>query len=426
MTREGLINKGEKTVKIGFLIVLVIGVAKGITGILSGSVSVIAQTVDSLTDLFSLTTVYIGLLLSKKPPSERFPYGYYKAETVVSLVVALLLVVTGGEIIRQSILQVLSPTPLSMPVVIVVVVGLSIPALYWTSRYTKSRGQEINSQSLKNQAADFMADVYASILVLVGVGSSYVGYPSIEGVMGIIISAFILKMGLTLAWNSLLGLMDAVEDPDQMLEIKEMAEKVRGVRKAYNIRIRRTGLFCMGELTIGVERKLSVDQAHMLSEAVEKEIKDQIPRIESLVIHIEPIEEADHTVSLPVKEDRGLESNVSEHFGEAPYFIFVQYHDNEIKEWKTKKNPSLDMEKKKGIAITEMLQDEGASVLITGSIGEGPFHILRDSFIQVYQLSSEVTVEKALEMFMNGSLRRYRDPSESREVLVEDGPAPGS
>jgi cation diffusion facilitator family transporter len=418
MSRMELLDKGERTAKIGLVVVFLIGIAKGIVGLLSGSVAVIAQTVDSLTDLFSLITVFIGLRLSKRPPTERFPYGYYKAETIVSLIVAILLIFTGGEIVRRSIQQILDPSPLLMSKVIIIIVGASIPILYWISEYTREVGEDINSQSLKNQAADFKADVYASILVLVGVGSGLVGYPSIEGIMGVIISVFILRMGLKLAWNSLLGLMDAVEDPDQMLKIKEIAEGTRGVRKAYDIRCRKTGPFCMGEITIGVERKLSVDQAHQLSERVEMRIKKEIPEIESIVTHIEPIEETEYIISIPVKEDKGLESHTSQHFGEAPYFIFVRYSDNQIIEWKTKKNPSLDMEKRRGVAITEMIQDEEATTVLTGNIGEGPFHILRDSFVQIYHLPEEMSVEGAVRKFMNNIFSRYRDPSESESFDI--------
>jgi cation diffusion facilitator family transporter len=395
-----------------------VGVAKGTVGLLSGSVSVIAQTVDSLTDLFSLITVFIGLRLSKKSPSERFPYGYYKAETIVSLIVAILLMGTGGEIARRSILQILYPRSLMMSTLVVIVVGGSIPVLYWISEYTKNVGDEINSQSLKNQAADFKADFYASILVLVGVGSDYFGFPSIEGIIGVVISVFILRMGLKLAWNSLLGLMDAVEDPDQMLKIKEIAEQTRGVREAYNIRCRKTGPFCMGELTIGVERKLSVDQAHLLSEEVEKRIKKEIPAIESIVIHIEPVEETEYIITLPLKEDRGLESKASHHFGEALYFIFVKYGDGQVREWKTKKNPSLELEKRRGISITEMILDEGATTLLTGNIREGPFHILRDSFVQIYQLPEEMKVEEAVKNFMDEKFPLYEDPSKSVEFDI--------
>lgn len=426
MSKDALLDKGERTAKIGMLVVFLIGVAKGIVGLLSGSVAVIAQTVDSFTDLFSLITVFIGLRLSKRKPSERFPYGFYKAETIVSLIVAILLIFTGSEIVRRSILQVLNPSPLLMSTVILIVVGISIPILYWVSEYTRNVGDEINSQSLKNQAADFKADVYASFLVLVGVGSSYIGYPSIEGIMGIVISIFILRMGLRLAWNSLLGLMDAVEDPDQLLRIKEIAEETRGVRKAYDIRCRKTGPFCMGELTIGVERRLSVDQAHQLSERVEKRVKKEIPEIESIVIHMEPIEETEYIISIPVEEDKGLESQTLHHFGEAPFFIFIRYTDNQIKDWKTRKNPSLDMEKRRGIAITEMIQEEEANTLLTGSIGEGPFHILTDSFVQIYHLPEDMSARKAVERFMNNEFSRYKDPSESESFEIRNGPAPGS
>ena len=102
-------TRGEKTTKVGFLVVFVVGVLKGLVGYFSGSVSLLVQSIESLTDLFSLVAVFVGMRLSKKPPSQRFPYGYYRFETLASLAISILIFITGGGILRQSVLMVLNP-----------------------------------------------------------------------------------------------------------------------------------------------------------------------------------------------------------------------------------------------------------------------------------------------------------------------------
>ncbi|NIU84907.1 MAG: cation diffusion facilitator family transporter, partial [Candidatus Korarchaeota archaeon] len=160
---------------------------------------------------------------------------------------------------------------------------LSIPALILLSRHTERVGNELNSQALLSQSADFKVDIYSSFLVIIGVSASTLGHPIIEGLIGSIISLLVIKMGLTLSWQALLVLMDAVVNPDRIMKIKEIIENVRGVREASKIRIRRSGPFCLGEVTIGVDQRLSVEHAHRISEEVENRVKKEIPTVESLI-----------------------------------------------------------------------------------------------------------------------------------------------
>lgn len=367
-----------------------------------------------MTDLFSLVAVYIGMRLSKKPPSERFPYGYYRFETLASLVIAILILITGGGILRGSILMVLNPQPISAKIYAMAIAASSIPVLYLLSNYTERVGSEINSQALLAQAADFKTDIYSSFLVLVGIGASTLGYPIVEGLVGFLMSIFVLKVGAILAWQSLLVLMDAVVNPDRIIQIKEIVEKVSGVRGASRIRIRRSGPFCMGEVTIGVDQRLPVEQAHRISEEVERRVKEEIPSVESLIIHIEPKKQKRLRVAIPVLEDRGMGSPVTLHFGEAPFFLFVDVEGKSIHRWFTRHNPALGLDRKRGVTISELIVGEDTTTLLTAEIGEGPYHILRDSFVEIYELLEKATVEEAVNIFLEGKLERIEKASEGK------------
>lgn len=410
-----LLDKGEKTGIKSIVIIIAIGIAKGVIGYISGSISLIAQAVDSVKDIFSLVAVILGLRISKREPSERFTYGYYKIETIVSLIVSVLILVTGGEILRESINQILNPTQLNSPYMAVGVAALSIPLLYWNYRETKKVADEINSQSMKNQASDFMVDIYSSALVLVGVVTSIVGFPSIEGFVGSIISLLTIRMGLVLTWESLLGLMDAVENPERIIQIKEIAESVNGVSEAYNIRLRNTGPFCMGELSIGVDESLPVDQAHRLSEKVEEKIRNEMPAIESITVHIEPREATSLLLAIPIEEDRGIESKVSMHLGDAPFFLFVKIEEGEIDKWFSKDNPSRALERKKGITLADMLIDEEVSTLLAPHISSVVFHVLRDHFIHVYRLESQDTARNLVSSFLSDELEMITEVTVDKE-----------
>jgi predicted Fe-Mo cluster-binding NifX family protein len=213
-------------------------------------------------------------------------------------------------------------------------------------------------------------------------------------------------MGVTLAWQALLVLMDAVENPERMMQIKEIVEKVRGVRGASRIRIRRSGPFCLGEVTIGVDQRLPVEQAHRISEEVELRVKEEIPSVESLIIHIEPQRQESRRVVIPVLEDKGMDSPVTPHFGEAPYFLFVDLEGESIHRWFTRHNPALMLDRKRGVTVSELINEEDTTTLLTAEIGEGPFHILRDSFIEIYELPEKTTVKEAVNIYLKGKLKR--------------------
>ena len=217
---DELFHRGEKASIIGFIAVAFIGILKGFVGFTSGSVSLLAQALESFTDLFSLIAIFIGMRISQKPPSERFPYGYYRVETLISIIIAIIILITGGGILRESILKVFNPQPISAKFTAIAVALFSIPVLYLLSKYTKRVGDEINSQALLGQSADFRVDTYSSSLVLVGIGASTLGYPIVEGLVGSAKSILVLKMGATLAWRGLLILMDAVVNPDELLQVK--------------------------------------------------------------------------------------------------------------------------------------------------------------------------------------------------------------
>ena len=344
--------------------------------------------------------------ISQKPPSDRFPYGYYRAETFASLIVSILIVITGLGIIIESVLRILQPKPVSTPLYVVAIALSSIPLLYILSRYVKRIGEEINSQSLLSQAEDFTADIYSSALVIIGVLGYQFGYTFVEGIAGSIISLLVLRTGFVLGWNTLLVLMDAVDKPERLEQLNQIAEEVIRVRSVNNIRIRRSGSYCFGELTIGVNQHLSVEQAHRISEEIEKRVKEKLTTVESLLVHIEPQEQTRLRIAIPVLEDKGMSSTVTPHYGSAPYFLFVDVEDRSIARWITRSNPGKDLDRKRGLTTSHFLTKEKVNTLLSGSMGKGPFHVLRDSFIEIYELPKKITASKAVKDFLENKLER--------------------
>jgi predicted Fe-Mo cluster-binding NifX family protein len=295
---------------------------------------------------------------------------------------------------------VFTPAILQDPVIVLVTAGVSIPILLWLGRYTRKVGAEINSQAVLSQSEDFITDLYSSLVVIVGVTGSWLGYPVLEGISGGVISLLIIKMGLQLSWSSLLVLMDAVEKPDQLVSIVKMSESIPGVIAAKNVRMRRSGPFCFGEVTIQVGETLDVEKAHRLSHEVEDRVKESITSLESLIVHIEPVKRKKHLLAMPIDIDEEWDSKLSSHFGSAPFFIIFEVNSS-IKLLHVIRNPALGLEKKKGVVVSEMLIREKVTALISDELGEGPFHILRDSYVSIYRSKGGTPISKVINSFQD-------------------------
>jgi len=111
-----------------------------------------------------------------------------------------------------------------------------------------------------------------------------------------------------------------------------------------------------------------------------------------------------------------MDSQTTPHFGEAPYFMIVDIEDGEIHKWMTKPNPSQDLKKKRGITTGHLLVKEEITTLLTRQLGEGPFHYLRDSFIEIYRLPQSIPVSKALETFLAGMISKMETPTKEEQL----------
>jgi len=377
------LRKGEKAAIYSSLTNLLLAILKGIIGILSGSIALIADSVHSFSDIVASLAVFIGLRLSQRKPDEMFPYGYYKIESFVSLIVSAIIIVTGIEIALESFNAFINPTPIEMPLISLSVAAFSAVISFLLARYKEKVGRDIDSQALINDGKHSFIDIFSSLIVFVGILSSYLGFLSIEGISGILVAFLIVYMGLKLAKDDVLVLLDASMDPEKLNEIKLIAKGVEGVENVHDVKVRRSGPFVFAELHLETEKGLSVREASDITEKVKRTVKDEIRNLDTLTVQIEPYKKEKLRVAVPVENRKGLQSTVSEHFARAPYILFANVSNGKITDIVIKENPGVKLEKKKGLETADFLGKENVDVLIGNEVGEGPMYALNDKLIDV-------------------------------------------
>lgn len=414
--KVSLFKQGERAAMLSAVVLLTITVLKGTVSLVSGSVALLADSIHSFADIFSSIAVWAGLKLVQKKPNERFPYGYYKAETLALLIVAVTVAASGVLILIEAIGKVFQPGVVLFPSVVLTAAGLSGIASYILGRYKTRVGNSIGSQSLVGEGQHSMVDVYTSLLVFVGVSFSSLGYTRAEVLAGLAIGLYIIKVGLWFGKDAVLVLMDACLSPERAREMKEIAESVKGVIGVHSIRLHKSGPVSFGEMHAEVLKDLPLDKAHAISDEIERKIRQRFRDIESITIHVEPGHKEKIKVAIPVLEDRGLESKVSIHFGNVPFFAFVEIKGGQVENAYVKPNKAARLTRKKGIEAARFLVNEKVDVVLVGGMGEGPFHLLKDNMVQIYVIPAQADIKEAIRLVNENNLERMTTPVEETET----------
>ena len=389
-----VLKKGETTSKYASIISMVFSLVKGITGWYTGSVALMADAVNSFSDIFASLAVYLGLRFSQKKATEQFPYGYYKAETFASLLVSVLIVAAGITIFKESVSSFLNPHTIVMAPYALIVVGVSAAGYFIMARYKIKTGKEIGSLALINDGNHSLVDTASSGLVFLGIALSH-RYPHVEAVAGIIISVFVVKTGIEQGRYAVLVLLDAWVHPALVEKTREIAEAVPGVEGVHDVKLRRSGPFAFGEMHLETKGTFSVKKAHKITEEVEKKIKKEIPTIDSMNVYIEPRKGPLKvcTIAVPLNNDKGMQSEVSHHVGKALFFVIATIKEGVIYDWCIVKNPAAHAEKKRGVIAAEFLAEKEVDILVTEESGKGLQYALEAKKIEVREPAGKTLEE---------------------------------
>ena len=356
---------------------------KGTVGIHTGSTALLADAVHTGLDIFATLAVWIGLKISLKSSGERFPYGYYKAENIVALFVSLLILLSGVELLKEGFSGVKPLPEIEFQVLALATAVFSVLAIYALFIYKRNVGTRINSQALIADAMHSYVDVFSSMIVVVAVLGSMLGVPELDSLGVIVISLLIFKMGIESARDAMLTLMDAWLDEEASERIKKNICNISGLIELEDLKLRKSGLVVFGEATVEVEGETDLKRVELLSEEIKTAVKKEVKNLEHIVVNARPVHRKNLKLALPVLDRNGLQAKPSEHLGKAPYFLFVEIEEGRVGNWEIIENLSFNSEKKRGLKAVEIIIREKANVLVIRTVGEGPFHMLRDNFIKI-------------------------------------------
>jgi cation diffusion facilitator family transporter len=265
---------------------LVVAAAKIATGLLTGSISMVADGFHSATDASSNVIGLIGSRLAARPPDSDHPYGHHKYETFATLGIGLLLLVTSWNILKSVFTRLVEGsapevTPVSFAVILVtILINLVV------SIYERKKGQQLNSAILQADAAHTRSDIFVSISVLGSLIAVTAGLPWLDAVVALVIVGIIAHTG----WGIVRQAGDVLADSAAVDKktVKKITLGVKGVKSCHKIRSRGSSQARHLDLHIQVDNKMTIEEAHWVGHLAQSRLEDELG-IEDVIVHVEPM-----------------------------------------------------------------------------------------------------------------------------------------
>ncbi len=362
MNKEQQAKKRAATVSIISAILLTL--IKIILALTTNSLAILVLSVDSFLDIAGSGTTYFSVRISGKPPDSDHRYGHGKIENLGSLIITIIILLTVGFFVYESIIRLVTNSAIISTSIIAlfgIVVSISIDIIL--SQYLKRTATQYNSQVLEANSLQFKMDIWTQSIVIIGLIFVNFGYNNADSIIAILISGFIAYSGIKMGTKSIDVLLDRA--PTNFVNrIESIVKKVDGVIKSENIRIRTSGPHTFIDMIIFVPRIFSIEKAHNIASEVEDRIKKDIPDADVLV-HVEA-EEGDKKV---IKTIFQIASNIQGIKG--IHDLWVRHLENLIEiDVHMQVNPDISLSEAHNIAsiFEERLDKEFTNTTITTHI----------------------------------------------------------
>ncbi len=289
---------------IGGIIDLLLGVVKIVVGKLAFSQSLVADGVHSLSDLATDIMVIWAAKHASREPDEHHPYGHQRIETVATIVLGLMLVAVAGGIAYDSIEDVWRQKALVTPGGwAIVIAALSVLSKEWIYHYTMRVADRVQSEMLRSNAWHSRTDAISSIIVIIGVAGSILGWTYLDAIAAVLVAVMILYIAAIMIRDGVQELIDRGVEPKRLREISQVINKTEGVVDAHDLRTRLMGSNIYLDGHVLVDPKVSVSEGHRIGEAVRQRLKKEFGEITDITIHIDSEDDASYQLSdkLPLR-----------------------------------------------------------------------------------------------------------------------------
>ncbi|GMR10517.1 MAG: cation diffusion facilitator family transporter [Anaerolineae bacterium] len=263
--------------------------------VLSGSIALFADTVHNVGDGLNSVPLLIAFYLARRAATRRYTYGFGKAEDIAGIFIVLSIAISAGVIFWQSFQKLLDPQPLANLEWVAAAAIIGFLGNETVALLQIRVGRKIGSAALVADGLHARTDGLASLAVLLAAGGSWLGFPIMDPIIGLLIGVVILFITRDAAVTIWYRLMDAI-NPETLARAEVVTQRQAAVKELRQLRMRWMGHRLYAEVHIAVEPHLTTVQSHHIAEQLRHDLFHQIPNLGEAVVHVEPWAEQLETV----------------------------------------------------------------------------------------------------------------------------------
>jgi len=288
--KEGLTKRGLKTTLIGILASIFLAAVKIISGVIGNSYALIADGIESVSDIFTSSVVLTGLYYASKPADENHPYGHGKAEPFAGVFVSIGIIVAAMIIVVQSIYEIITPhhAPAPFTLIVLIMVVITKETLF---RFVIKVGTQVNSVAVKNDAWHHRSDAITSAAAFVGISAAIIGgegYESADDFAALFASVIIIINAYRIFKPAFFELLDTAPPAEVVQKVRTIAFKVNDVKGIDKCYVRKMGFDYFVDIHVLVDANLSVHRGHEIAHLVKDELMKEYSIVSDVLVHIEP------------------------------------------------------------------------------------------------------------------------------------------
>ena len=296
-------RKSLWAINLGLGINIILSAVKTTFGVIGHSPALLAEGINSTSDVAYYVVAGIFMRLANKPPDNEHPYGHRQLENIASLVVGAFVVATAVAVFWDAVdkmwdlLDGASTSPGSHPLTLWVALGTVAIKIYLFF-YVRKLGKETHNPIVDALAYDHRNDIFSASAASVGIFLSRIGLPWGDPLAGALVAILILRTGIYILRESSVELMDAVPSRELAQQVVDLLKGVRGIQQLEELQAHRFGPHIVLNLTIGIDGAMTVNKGDKIATNVEELICKSIPNIRRVHVHYHPADENHRDMSI--------------------------------------------------------------------------------------------------------------------------------
>jgi cation diffusion facilitator family transporter len=285
-------RRAQRWAQLGLVVNAVLAIVKLVAGLLGNAYALVADAIESGTDMIGSLLVWGGLRIASRDPDERYPFGYGRAEPIATAAVASLMLGAAAGIAIESVREIRTPHEAPAPFTLVVLALVIVVKVVLATRVLRISSRT-GSVVVRADASHHQADAITSGAAFIGISVAILGGPGWEAAddwAALVAAGVISVNGVMLFRAALRDLMDRAPDPGLLAQVRAAALETSEVRAIEKLKVRRSGTGLYVDLHVQAHPAMSLHDAHILSGRVKGAIRRRVPAALGVLIHMEPFE----------------------------------------------------------------------------------------------------------------------------------------